>query len=210
MKYAHPVGGDFADAAALNGHIYACIGDISGKGTPAALFSMLLKHLLDSAHRRGLRSREVVAALNEGLSQALPPEKFVTFFYVEISPDNGQVEYVNAGHPEGIIYRHGAHTTDLIGPNTSLLGSAQVSTEVTTSTLWLQPGDALVLYTDGATESKGPDGKQLGDEFMVALVEEFGKMDAQEMADAIVRRVEEVTDERWRDDLTVLCIKATY
>lgn len=209
VQYARAVGGDFADAAVLNGHVYACVGDISGKGTPAALFSMLFKHLLDSAHRRGLCAREVVTELDRELSQGLPDDRFVTFFYVEIDPGNGLVEYVNAGHPEGILFRHSSRAIELLGPNVSLLGCSEVPTAVTTSTIRLQPGDVLVLYTDGATESRRPDRSRLGDVFMIDLVKEYGGLAAQEMADTIVRRVEEATEAEWRDDLTVLCIKAT-
>jgi serine phosphatase RsbU (regulator of sigma subunit) len=208
VKYAQQVGGDFADAGILGGVVYACVGDISGKGTPAALFTALVKHLLDDAHRRGLMGGATIAALNSALCDSLPNDRFVTLFYAEIDPSTGDVEYVNAGHPEGLVFRADGKF-ETAESNASLLGCQTLDTPFQPSHLTLNTGDTLVLYTDGAVESKTHDGVQLGYDVIRRLIEDCIHLPAQEMADAIVRRIEEMTEESNRDDLTVVCIKRT-
>jgi len=209
VKYAGKIGGDFADAGVVNGRVYACVADISGKGTPAALFSALLKHLINDSIRRGFRGAGVVNRVHAALCSALPPEKFVTLFYVEVDPASGAVEYVNAGHPEGLIYRASSAEIDVVPPNAPLLGFRELPVAATTSSLRMADGDVLVLYSDGATESKTPDGNRLGDEPIRRFISRYADLSAKDMAKAISEEIQAATDPSRRDDLAVVCVRIT-
>jgi serine phosphatase RsbU (regulator of sigma subunit) len=209
VRYAGPTGGDFADAGSLDGRVYACIADVSGKGTPAALFTAVMKYLLDEAHSREAPVAEVVATLNSALCRNLPSDRFVTLFYTAIDPSTGVAEYVNAGHLEGLLYRRSTDDIELAGSTTPLLGLCEMNTDVTASRLQLQHGDVLALYTDGAVEPKTISGERLGDEFIRQLVKKYSNLGAQEMAESITRTIEEQTAPESRDDLTVVCVKMT-
>jgi serine phosphatase RsbU (regulator of sigma subunit) len=209
IMYAGMTGGDFADAGTIDGRVYACVADIAGKGTPAALFTTLLKYILTENIRRGAKGADVVNRVNSALSRVLPPEKFVTLFYVEIDPATGIVEYVNAGHIEGLVYRPGTDVIQEVPATTSLLGYRELQTVASVSSLRLDPGDTLVLYTDGAVESKTNSGERIGKEFLRQTIRHHANKPAQEMAETIAAEIKAKTDPVYRDDMVILCIKFT-
>ncbi len=207
VRYASTTGGDFADTGIVDGRAFLCVADVSGKGTTASLFTVLLKHLLDDGHRRGLRGCSVIEALYHGLRQRLTSDKFVTLFYAEIDPSSGAVEYVNAGHTEGVILRaetRELETTEITAP---ILTSSITIPDFCVSTLNLHPGDTMVIYSDGATDSRTHSGKRLGEVPIRTLTRECSHLGAQEMADAICDRIQAETDPNGRDDLAVVCVR---
>lgn len=209
VKYAEPIGGDYADAGKRDGRIYVCVADISGKGIPAALFTTLLEHLVKDAVERGLSPTNLVSEIHSVVCQRFPSERFVTLFYAEIEPTTGLIEYVNAGHPEGLIYRAGTGQIEAAGPTGSLLGVFQLSTGAQSATNHLGRGDILTICTDGAIEAKTKAGEQLGDDPIREMIKQYAHLEAQEMADSIVATIESITVPESRDDLTVVCIKRT-
>jgi sigma-B regulation protein RsbU (phosphoserine phosphatase) len=207
VNYAGPIGGDYADAGVVDDRIYVCVADISGKGIPAALFTALLEHLLHDAHERGLRGADVIQAVNSALYKVMPPETFITLFYAEINPDDGKVEFVNAGHTEGLIYRSQTSGLETVGPNCTILAITEELTVRPQDSLTLLPGDTLVLYTDGATESKTLQGQRFGEDLIRQLIVEFGHLDAQSMTKSICEKILAIINPEYRDDLTVLCVQ---
>lgn len=209
LRMAEPIGGDFVDAGVVDGKVFACVADIAGKGIPAALFTTLLKHLLIDAHNMGLRSADVVTALNAGLSQTLPSERFVTLFYIEIDPITRQATYVNAGHPDGLLLRHNTGEIDILAPTGPILTLFGPEMNFSAQTIQLHMNDVIVLYTDGAIESKVPSGDRLGEEPIRKLAIEYAAHPAQEMAERICDGIEDALDGILGDDLTVLCVRTT-
>lgn len=209
VEYAGRIGGDFVDTGTLDGRVYACIADVSGKGLPAALFTTLLKHLITDAVGRGLRGGEAVNAVDSSLCRVLPPDRFVTLFYVEVDPASGELEYSNAGHPEGILYRASTGEADLLDPTDAILGFCDAPLSLTTRTVRVAPGDVLVLFTDGATDAKRPGGERLGEEPIGRLVRQYAHLDAQAMAESITGDILTQTEQESRDDLAVICVKMT-
>lgn len=209
VRYAGRTGGDFADAGKVDGKIYFCIGDISGKGTPAALFTTLLKHLLNDALEQGLNGSGIVMHLNTSLRSALPVDKFVTLFYAEIDPKTGALECVNAGHPDGLVYRAHSGQLDHLEHTAPIIGSFDLPDKLLSSHHQLQPNDVVVIYSDGVTDSKCLDGTRLGDEPIKHLMIAHSDLEAQEMADAITSDIESLTIPGQRDDIAVICVKYT-
>lgn len=205
-SYAGAFGGDSAAVGVSNGVVYACIADISGKGTPAALFSALLKYLLDEALRQDLRGDEVVNYINASVLKVLPPERFLTLIYVEIDHHTGLFQYVNAGHPEALLCRQATQSLDELRPTNEIIGlTADLRAEMAKDEL--RDGDALVLYTDGATDSRDLNGNRLGEGPIRELARTHSGLKAQAMADAIVADMQARTDPQRRDDLSVICIR---
>ncbi|MBP7868827.1 MAG: serine/threonine-protein phosphatase, partial [Firmicutes bacterium] len=178
VRYARPVGGDYADAGIRDGRVYACVADISGKGIPAALFAVLLEHLVKDATARGLSPTDVVAEIDSAACQRFPPDRFVTLFYAEVEAATGRVEYVNAGHPEGLICRAGSGRIELAGRTCSLLGVPELRAQIHSATVYLEDDDTLVIFTDGAIESETVTGGRLGDEPIRAMVRERAHLEA--------------------------------
>lgn len=207
IEYARPVGGDLAIVGLVDGRVYGCIADISGKGTPAALFTTLVQHLLDDALDLGMRGADVIEYINASLLQSLPPDRFVTLLYVEIDPGSGSFEYVNAGHPAGLVYRSATDAIEELGPTNAILGISE-NVPVQTASGRLGPGDVLLLYTDGATDCETPEGKRLGDELIKSLLRKHAALGAQAIADAVVQEIEAISAPESRDDLSIVCMKA--
>lgn len=207
VRYAEPIGGDYADAGMRDGRAYICVADISGKGIPAALFTALLEHLVKDAVERGFSPTELVTEIHSVVYRRFPPERFVTLFYAEIEPATGLIEYVNAGHPEGLIYRAGTSQVELAGPTGSLLGAFALPEGVRSATNYLEKDDVLTIFTDGAIEARTSTGEQLGDAPIREMIKQYAHLDAQEMADSIVAAIEAITVPGSRDDLTVVCVK---
>lgn len=209
MRSAGATGGDLVDVGPVDGGAYVCVADISGKGTPAALLTALLFHLMQESHERKLRGSDLVAAINSALVKRLPPERFVTLFYAEIDPQTGRVQYVNAGHPEAIICRAPDGRQELAGPTSAMLSMMEISTEFPTREIDLAPGDALVIYTDGATDSKTPEGERLGDAFIQSACARLFGTPPKEMAAAIMDEIYAATSTESRDDLSIVCLRWT-
>jgi len=209
LKYAREVGGDFADVGVIGDKVYACVADVSGKGVPAALFTTLLKHLLLEGHAQGQHTEEVIAMMSQSLTRVLPAEYFVTLIYAEFDPNTGILEYVNAGHPPGLIYR--TRTAELVYANANmpLLAYWHGDIPIIPIKLAFDFEDVLMLYTDGAVESKRQDGSRLGSKFIENSLIEYAGLSAQDIASKIFERVLESTIETGRDDVTILCLKNT-
>jgi len=209
VRYSRPVGGDFADAGLRDGRVYVCVADISGKGVPAALFTALLKHLLLNAIRETKSLPDLISDLHSGLSERFPEDRFATLFYAEIDPRTGIVEYVNAGHLEGLVIGCRTGEVRLMGPTQPLLGLKGMPGGNTSSRLQLELGDVLAVYTDGATESKTTTGERLGEAMVRSLLVENTHLGAQEMVDRVLTVIESRTEKNLRDDLTLVCAKRT-
>jgi sigma-B regulation protein RsbU (phosphoserine phosphatase) len=154
MEPAREVGGDFYDYFMIDDHRLAfMIGDVSGKGVPAALFMVLSRTLLKAQAMLGLPAAECVQRTNVLLCGDNTATMFVTLFYGILDLRTGEMEYCNGGHnPPYLIRASGAvEQTELCGG--PLLGVDEAAA-FQARTIRLNAGDALVLYTDGVTEAE--------------------------------------------------------
>ena len=193
IRYAGKIGGDYADAGIMNGGVYACVGDISGKGTPAALFTTLLKYLISEAVAAGQHSGEVIESIRTSLRAMLPADMFVTLFYAELDRATGVLECVNAGHPDAYIWRRRTGSLEPVEHTAPVLGSMDIPGGIGVTRSILEQGDTLVIYSDGATDSKGLDGSRLGWEPIKQAISHHAHMRATDMAEAIVAEIESLS-----------------
>jgi sigma-B regulation protein RsbU (phosphoserine phosphatase) len=200
------VSGDYYDFAVRpNGKVYFVIGDVSGKGVTAGLMMAGLQVAFRIFSKSDPDPATLVTQLNVALKENLPQSKFVTLFLGRLDTNTGIVEYVNAGHtPPLYLHKHGA--TELT--DSDLLLGVISRAEFVNRELRLEPGDSLVLFTDGVTEARNLDGDDLGtDQIGEALVKLHGT-DASTIAasvnETVLRHVGDA--ENLDDDVTVVIV----
>jgi serine phosphatase RsbU (regulator of sigma subunit) len=208
LRPARSVGGDFYDALKVGpDKLLFVIGDVTGKGVPAALYMALSKALAKSVLRRGAdRLGEAVAALNRDLMAEADDEMGVTVLAGVLDCATGDLVLVSAGHENPLVVRSsGAIDTLRLrgGPPLCVIDFPYAEEPAR-----LEPGDTLVLITDGATEAANADNALLGVEGIVEALRREGEMPAAERADDLAERVrafEAGTEPS--DDLTILTIR---
>lgn len=162
MQSAREAGGDFFCIEKLDGEKTAfAIGDVSGKGVPAALFMARITTLVRAALRNGAGIAETVDFLNQSIAENNESCTFVTFFLAVFDAAKSELNFVNCGHNPPIIKTANAPFKILeVKPNTILGVFAEAKFE--TQKLKVQSGDILFLYTDGITEAANKNGELLG------------------------------------------------
>ena len=206
MRPANTVGGDYFDLIELGEERLAVvIGDVAGKGMPAALLMALLQGSLRTLLTAGLRGADVVAKLNAHLCANIPSNRLVTFFYAELDRTTGALQYVNAGHNPPFILR-GDGTSERLAPTAMALGILPDAPFETLSAE-LDPGDRILLYTDGITEAANARDEEYGEERVEAWFRDHRDDDGRALIagliDDVVRFASPV---RPRDDMTLMTV----
>jgi phosphoserine phosphatase RsbU/P len=204
---ANTVGGDFYDVLPLrDGRVIVTIGDVAGKGSPAALLMALLLAVLRTLVDEELEPCALVARLNRQICRHTPGSRFITLFYAVYTPGTGALTYVNAGQNPPIIRRADGSIERLCGTGIAL-GMFEGSTYEAVETV-VRPGDTMVMYSDGITEAENPAGLPFEESGLERVVAARASDPPAELAPAILRAVEaHARDSRFTDDLTVLILK---
>ena len=209
-KPANTVGGDFYDILPQpDGTVLVALGDVAGKASPAALLMALLLAILRTLVDEGLPLTALVQRLNTQVARHAPPSRFITLFLASFTPSTGRLEFVNAGQTPPLLRRQNGSIERLMSGGVALgmfEGSTYQAGELT-----LNPGDALLMYSDGLTEAESPDGQpfdEAGLERTLALFAgAYQKTAAAELGKAVFDAVERHRrDQRLQDDLTVLVL----
>ena len=210
MVPARQIGGDLYDFFKIDERrLFFAVGDVSGKGVPAALFMALGKSLCKSYALRGTSDvSEVINLANAEISRDNPEMLFITMFAGILNLDTGEVQFCNAGHDTPYLLRKGAPPEAVVsqgGPPLCVMEEFVYVTE----TLRLTPGDLLCVMTDGVTEAMDASGALLGAERTQQIL---AAMPPDVSANAIVDRLYKavgrfVAGAEASDDLTVLCIR---
>ena len=201
------VGGDYYDFIQLNDkEIGIAIGDISGKGIPAALLMANLQAALRISAVRAENTCEVVKQVNIHITQTTSIEKFATFFYGVLNTADLTLEYTNAGHNFPILWRKDKPYS-LLREGGVIIGLLEGAL-YTTNRIGLRPADFLVLYTDGITEALNPQEELFGEERLLRAVDEAAQESAQGILDYILDTVIDFTHGYLQyDDLTLVVMK---
>jgi phosphoserine phosphatase RsbU/P len=207
---ANTVGGDFYDVLPLTGdpegRLIVTIGDVAGKGSPAALLMALLLAVLRTLVDEQLEARALMARLNAQISRHTPGSRFITLFYGVYTPSTGALTYVNAGQNPPLLRRANGTVERLAGTGIAL-GMFEASTYEAVETR-VEPGDMLLMYSDGITEAENPAGQPFEESGLEDFVAARGHEAPATLAPAILRAVEaHARDSRFTDDLTVLILK---
>ena len=173
MQAAKEVGGDFYDFYLVDeNHLAVTIGDVSGKGVPAALFMVVAKTVLQNNMRLLKKAEalgEVMARANDRLCQNNEEDMFVTVFMGLLDIRSGEFCYLNAGHNRPLLRSGATGFTFLPKADACMMGLME-GLEFPVRKLQLNPGDCLFLYTDGVTEAMDPEGNLFSDEKLKTLL----------------------------------------
>jgi sigma-B regulation protein RsbU (phosphoserine phosphatase) len=207
---ANTVGGDFYDILPLDdGRLIVTVGDVAGKGSPAALLMALLLAMLRTLVDEKLEAADLITRLNVQVCRHAPGTRFITLFYAEFQPLTGALTYVSAGHMPPLVIRRDGSCERLSDGGISL-GMFEHS-RYTTGHVVIQPGDILAVYSDGITEAENPAGTpfdEIGLE--TALKASSRKTSLPAIGGDVVEAVERHTAEkRFADDLTILLLRRT-
>ena len=153
LDEAKEVGGDLYDVFPLgNGRVCVAVGDVSGKGIPGALFMAITATLLRATARHVQRPEQILSHVNQELARDNPSSMFVTLFCAVLDTKTGRLDYASGGHTAPVLVRPGQPPCLLAGGPGSVVG-IQANLAFEPRDLRLQPGDTLLLYTDGVTEA---------------------------------------------------------
>ena len=157
----YEIGGDYYDFIERDdGRLVIALGDVSGKGTAAAL---LMSSLHAAVHAQSASHDSLVgtiSAVNRYLADNIPSNRFVTLFYAELDPESGALSFLNAGHNPPLIV-HAAGTVEQLASGGLPLG-IKPDAEYREGRTQLQRGDVLCIYSDGVTEAQSPAGEEFG------------------------------------------------
>ena len=207
MEPAKEVGGDFYDfMLTAENKLFFLIGDVSGKGVPAALFMMITKTLMKNEALQQLPPDEVLRKVNEIVALDNDSSMFATIFCGVLDTDTGEVEFANAGHNPPVLCR--LDGTNYLKPDHGFVLGPMPGTKFTAQKLTLKPGDTLFMYTDGITEAMNPEKQLFSEKRLQQALVDLGEKDVASLIHSLRDEVRVYAgSEPQSDDITMLAIK---
>jgi sigma-B regulation protein RsbU (phosphoserine phosphatase) len=205
-RAARQVGGDLYDFIALPDSpnlLHLVIADVTGKGVPAALYMAFGRTVIRTEARNDCPPAETLRRTNRSILQDIRTPLFLSAFYATLDTDSGRLVYANAGHNWPYLRRQSG-TVEPLASKGLLLGVLPEAV-IEEKTAVLEPGDCLVLYTDGITEADNAAGDFFEDERLEAIIASQPWDSADDLLQAIVAAVEQFTgDTPQADDFTLV------
>jgi hypothetical protein len=214
LEPAYEVAGDTLDYAVDEGILRAAVFDGMGHSLRSGQLSALAVAAYRNARRTGRSLTETGAAIDEALLDGFAGNSFATAILAELDTDTGVLSWVSAGHPAPLLLRNHHLVKELACPPRPPLGMAlpkiqQAARTFTVGTETLQPGDRVLLYTDGVTEAHSPDGELFGEERLIDLLRRnfAAQLPSAETLRRVVRALLEHQQGRLSDDASLLIIE---
>ena len=206
---ANTVGGDLYDILRLDDdRVMVVLGDVSGKGSPAALLMALLLAMLRTLAPDDLPPPKLVECLNRLVYEQAPGTRFITLFLAIIDLQTGSFTYVNAGQTPPLLRRQDG-SVEKLATGGIALGMFDASTYEQSET-HLAPGDLLVAYSDGITEAENQAGQPFDEDGLEQAVHTYASLPAPDLARRLFTVVEQhAGNVKLADDLTVVVVKRT-
>ena len=208
IEPARHVGGDLFEVVRVSeDRLVVAVGDVCGKGIPAALFMAVAVTLLRTLARQLESPGEILARLNDELEAQNPQAMFVTMACLDVR--GGRITGANAGHPSTLLLGPTGQTREVFSTSGTVLGVYPGQTYAS-ETLQLEVGDSLVLYTDGVTEAADPANALFGDERLKACYVGGPGETVAETVDMLLRAVRAFAGGAPQaDDITILALRRT-
>ena len=207
---ANTVGGDFYDILPLSDdRVVVALGDVAGKGSPAALVMALLLAMLRTLADENLEPAELVTRLNTQVVRQIPVSRFITLVLGVYTRSTGEFAYVNAGHPPPLLRRGSGRCDRLVTGGVALGlfdGSCYQADRIV-----IDPGDVMVLYSDGITEAENEQGDPVDESGLEQVIARDAHRSAVDLGAAIFKSVERhAGNTKLADDLTVLVLRRLH
>lgn len=205
----YEIGGDYFDHIELgNGRLGLVVADVSGEGIPAALIMTAFRALLRTYARSEMQPAQIMRRLNRFLPDFTGQVDFVTAVYGILTLEDGRFTYTNCGHNPPLLFRANG-STELLqrsGPMLSIIDNASYDANQIT----LQPGDTLLLYTDGVVEIINRTMEEFGMERLANAVRRHITLPSAALLTKIVAATQAFCEvENYSDDFTLLVVKHT-
>ncbi|MGB8318987.1 MAG: SpoIIE family protein phosphatase [Ignavibacteriaceae bacterium] len=201
------VGGDYYDIIELDYNTFCiAIGDVSGKGVPAALLMANLQAFLKTTVKQGMKLDEATELINDLISENTSDGKFITFFWAVIENESKKFTYVNAGHNHPLLLRDGKITK--LDKGGMILGVMKTVIPYIFEIIQLQKDDVIVLFTDGVSEAMNKKGEEFSDEKLESLSLSLTDLSSSQIISSIKAEVQAFTSGALQsDDITLLVLK---
>ncbi|WP_246080970.1 PP2C family protein-serine/threonine phosphatase [Modestobacter altitudinis] len=207
LEPAYEIGGDTFDYSVTDGTADLLVLDSVGHGLPAAVLAGVAVGAYRHARRSRLDLPDIAREMDEAIAGQFTGSQFATAVIARLDVESGQLRWVNAGHPDPLVLRAGELVLPPRCPPSRPLGLQDG--RPTTCTTRLEPGDRLVLYTDGITEARSPDGEFFGEarlaEFILAAASAGDP--APETVRQLMRRVLEHQADQLQDDASIVMLE---
>jgi len=206
---ARHVGGDCYDVIDVgDGRLAITIGDVAGKGTPAAILMANVQAAVRALSESGVPAGLLIERVNKLVHGYTEAGVFITFCYCILDTKTGDLTYVNAGHNPPCVLRRGGQK-EYLDRGGLIIGAVPGST-YEEGRLTMGSGDDLVLYTDGITEARNPSEEMFGEDRLEALLFECRHMTAREIEERVYTSVKDfAAGASQSDDLTMVVVKMT-
>lgn len=207
LEPAKEVGGDLYDVFPLDdGRVCIVLGDVSGKGIPAAIFMAVTATLLRSTAFHVEGPAQILAHVNQQLARDNPTSTFVTLFCGVLDTKTGRLAYASGGHTSPVLLRHG-EVPRLLSDRLGTVVGIQPDVTFESRELLLEPGDGLFLYTDGVTEAFDPEQRCFGEDRLLQTLREHPPS-AREVVEHVLEAVRTFArGEPQSDDIALLAIR---
>jgi sigma-B regulation protein RsbU (phosphoserine phosphatase) len=207
LKPALEIGGDFYDYFFIDDEMLCvCVGDVSGKGVPAALFMAVSKTLLKSTAKEDHSTASIATRVNEEISQDNPSSMFITLFVGILHIRSGEFRYTNAGHPYPYIKRASGEVETLKpvhGPVIGAIGGVAYKEDC----VQLGQHDKLLIFTDGITEAMDVDDQLYGEQRVIDHLQSTATQGLDAFVETTLESVENFAGEAPQaDDITILAL----
>jgi sigma-B regulation protein RsbU (phosphoserine phosphatase) len=201
------VGGDYYDIIKLDSNNYCiAIGDVSGKGVPAALLMANLQAFLKTTCKHGMKLDEATTLINDLISENTTDGRFITFFWGIISENDKKMIYVNAGHNPPLLIRN--KTMRKLQKGGLLLGVMKTFIPYEFEIIDLEKDDLILMFTDGVSEAKDKFDNEFSDEKLEAIALANADKPATEILKIITDEVQKfAVGTHQSDDITMLVLK---
>ncbi len=204
-KPCRTIGGDYYDFDVENGQLLLALGDVSGKGTGAALLMTVLRAATRGHWTEGTIA-EAVGRINRTVTQNVPSGKYITFFMARLDPASGRVSYVNAGHNPPLLVRADG-SVEMLEEGGMVLGLFD-AVPYADGCVELRPGDVLVVFSDGVTETWSPEDEEFGEDGLKRVAVEHRGCDASALQTRILEALEAyAAGGKATDDRTLVVLK---
>ena len=205
---AEQTGGDTCDLALAGGQLLVVLGDATGHGIAPALSVTQMHAMLRMALRLGADLETAFAQVNDQLADTLPDGRFITAFIGLLDPASHRLHYVCAGQGPVLHWRAADGTFDSLRPTSFPLGAMRLPGPRPASTLELQPGDLLLLVSDGVYEQQGEDGEMFGEARVCQLVTAHAHSNMAGLAATLLAEVKAFAGNTpQQDDITIVLLK---
>lgn len=207
LKPARRIGGDLYDMDIQGDQLYFTIGDVSGKGIPAALFMAKTLTLFRAKVTKRLTPEQIAYEINRDLALHNMQSMFVTCFIGQLNIDTGELNYCNAGHNRPYILPEENVPQKLSGSHGIPLGSL-AEAEYGFGKVTLKPGDKIFMYTDGITEAENMNRELYGEERMAKLLTAHSKESPRNISLAVLDDIQSFcSGAEQADDITMMVLK---